>query len=602
MGKKRFILFISWLLLFGGSAYSQVGVNTENPYKLTEFHVKNLEFTNAQGKNDTIPKGVMIPRLTEAQRDAIVIDDNDDANSLMIYNVDEDCYNYYSKTDLEWKSVCGQLGKAQFTFECSDVFVRGTYIEGQELTSSNYLSMRVNVSKPGSYTIIGETTNGYGFFLTGTFLSDGYHTIMVPGQGTPELVQQDVVKLTSNGIESTCNITVDVLTAAGTYSMSCGSATVSGIYKVGSTVNPMNHYISLPVTVTATGSWSVTSNVVDGLSFSGSGEFTTTGSQIVTLVAQGTPTSVTPKTITLSSNSAGSTPTSCDVTIKITIPVKKILTLGSAALYNVGSSSCGGNKLLQNQLAFGTQSNSVVASEGYTYVSNTSVTPDAAALLNLLNDKPDIVVTGYDLYLPATQAGYLADYVKKGGVLVFYCEGNGGGTVGTVANVMRALFNDNTITQARVNNRGALYELSNVNDEVLNGPFGDIRGRSIGEDASQSCAVYNIPENKVDVYTSSFSYSRPSEETANGLFAFKHKEYNFIYVGDGGNISWALNSTDTGAYPFGLDGNNMPRARTRFGEGAAITNGSATVFNSHLFANIMAWAIKQAEFYGINTQ
>ncbi len=76
-----------------------------------------------------------------------------------------------------------------------------------------------------------------------------------------------------------------------------------------------------------------------------------------------------------------------------------------------------------------------------------------------------------------------------------------------------------------------------------------------------------------------------------------------MFVGDGGFISYAAGSTDTGAYPFGLNtSTGLPVPRFRYGEGGTPTaNGSYVVYNSTFFANSMAWAIQQAEFNGINT-
>ncbi|WP_221406870.1 hypothetical protein, partial [Dysgonomonas sp. HGC4] len=63
--KNLFLLLIFSVLMSPLAA--QVGINTENPNTLTEFDVRNLL---ANG-TDTIPKGIMIPRMSELQRDQI---------------------------------------------------------------------------------------------------------------------------------------------------------------------------------------------------------------------------------------------------------------------------------------------------------------------------------------------------------------------------------------------------------------------------------------------------------------------------------------------------------------------------------------------------
>ncbi len=135
------------LLFTFGKFYSQtnngaVGINTSSPNLNSVLDV-------VSGNNN---KGILIPRLTESQRNAIVINKPKD-DGLTIYNTTEDCFNYWSFADDEWKSVCGQLGKGLFTIDCSATQAMGSYVKGKELTSSNYLSVKVNVTKVGNYII-----------------------------------------------------------------------------------------------------------------------------------------------------------------------------------------------------------------------------------------------------------------------------------------------------------------------------------------------------------------------------------------------------------------------------------------------------------------
>ncbi|MEF9479994.1 hypothetical protein OWR28_21825 [Chryseobacterium sp. 1B4] len=311
------VLLVAMLFVFG-EAFSQtnngaVGINTTTPNTNSVLDV-------VSGNNN---KGVLIPRLTEAQRNAIVMNTAKD-DGLTIYNITEDCINYWSLADNEWKSVCGQMGKAVFTVDCSSTKAMGTYVQTKELTASNYLSVSVNVTKIGNYTITGTTTNGYNFYGTGVFLSTGTQTIQVPGQGAPAAIQVDTVGLNANGTDVSCTpaVTVNVLSPAGIYTMSCGSAAVNGVYKVGTALTASNT-ITLPVNVTALGSYTVTTNTVDGISFSGSGTFTSTGNQNITLSGTGTPTSTSVKTMTITSDSQGGVSTTCSVNVVVVIPKKR---------------------------------------------------------------------------------------------------------------------------------------------------------------------------------------------------------------------------------------------------------------------------------------
>ncbi len=397
------------MLLFAfGKFYSQgtngaVGINTTTP--------------NANSVLDVVSasnnKGVLIPRLTETQRNAIVINTAKD-DGLTIYNITEDCINYWSLADNEWKSVCGQMGKAVFTVDCSNTKAMGTYVQTKELTASNYLSVSVNVTKVGSYTITGTTTNGYNFYGTGVFLNTGTQTIQVPGQGVPAAIQVDTVGLNANGTDVTCTpaVTVNVLSPAGSYTMSCGSATVNGVYKVGTALTAANT-ITLPVNVTALGSYTITTNTVDGISFSGSGTFTSTGNQNVTLNGTGTPASTSVKTLTITSDSQGGVSTTCTVQVIVVIPIKKILHIGNETMYGYSAFTGPSRSLMDSPTNFGTTASSKVKAEGYTHTS-LNANPTDAALLTALNNKPDIVIIGFDnSSLNATQSGYLVDYMNK---------------------------------------------------------------------------------------------------------------------------------------------------------------------------------------------
>jgi hypothetical protein len=68
----------------------------------------------------------------------------------------------------------------------------------------------------------------------------------------------------------------------------CGSAVVSGTY-ASNTVVTSAEKVTLSVNVTTAGSYSISTSQVNGLSFTGSGTFTTTGTQTVILQASGSP-------------------------------------------------------------------------------------------------------------------------------------------------------------------------------------------------------------------------------------------------------------------------------------------------------------------------
>jgi len=588
------VLLIALLFAFG-QFYSQanngaVGINTTTPNANSVLDV-------ISGNNN---KGVLIPRLTEAQRNAIVINQSKD-DGLTVYNTTEDCFNYWSLADNEWKSVCGQMGKSVFTIDCSTSKAMGSYVKGKELTNSNYLTITVNVTKVGNYTISGTTTNGYNFYGTGVFLNTGTQTIQIPGQGTPQNIQTDNVSLEANGAAVTCTpaILITVLSPAGTYTMSCGNATVNGVYKVGTALTASNT-ITLPVNVSTLGSYTITSNTVDGISFSGSGTFTATGNQNITLGGTGTPSSTSVKTITITSDSQGGISTTCSVNVVVVIPKKTVLHIGLETAYGYSAYTGPSRSLMDAPTNFGTTASSIVKYEGFTHISLGN-SPSSAALQTALNNKPDIVVIGYNYTPNATDAGYIASYLNKKGVVIAMTD-----DTGTAQNLFRGIFSDPTISASYGGGAGSVYALTNSDDPILNGPFGDVRGKNWGEDASTTVNISGLTSGFVP-----YSYAQPINSTTarTGISGLRNTSLNFIWFGDGGFLSNENANgnqyTSNTIEPFVAPGSGgyFPVQKSSYGyAGNGYATGSMQVQNSILFANMIAWAIKQAEFSGINTQ
>lgn len=588
------VLLIMLLSAFG-KFYSQtnngaVGINTASPNLNSVLDV-------VSGNNN---KGILIPRLTESQRNAIVINKPTD-DGLTIYNTTEDCFNYWSFADDEWKSVCGQLGKGVFTIDCSATQAMGSYVKGKDLTNSNYLSVKVNVTKVGNYIISGTTSNGYNFYGTGVFLNTGIQTVQIPGQGNPQNIQTDNVALDANGTDVTCTppVSITVLSPAGSYTMSCGSATVNGVYKVGTALTASNT-ITLPVNVSALGSYTITTNTVDGISFKGSGTFTSTGNQNITLSGTGTPSSTSVKTITITSDSQGGVSTTCSVNVIVVIPKKTVLHIGYETAYGYSAYTGPSRSLMDSPSNFGTTATSIVKYEGFNHISLGN-SPSSAALQAALNNKPDIVVIGYSYSPNATDAGYLASYLNKKGVLIALTD-----DTGTAQNLFRGIFSDPTISTSYGGGAGSVYALANSDDPILNGPFGDVRGKNWGEDASTTVNVSGLTSGFIP-----YSYAQPinSTTTRTGISGLRNTSLNFIWFGDGGFLSnennngnpYSSNTIEPFVAPS--SGGYFPVQKSAYGSaGNGYAAGSMQVQNSILFANMIAWAIKQAEFNGINTQ
>ncbi|MCC7401725.1 MAG: hypothetical protein IT214_09590 [Chitinophagaceae bacterium] len=177
---------------------------------------------------------------------------------------------------------------------CTGAVVNGVYVTGVALSFNNTVTITVNVTKIGSYNIT-TSFQGMTFSGSGVFSTTGAQTVTLNGSGTPVTAGVNTIPITAGS--TSCSFQVNVTSpAAGT--ISCGSAVLSGLYVVNTTLTPGDSVI-LQVNVTTAGAYNISTNTVNGFGFSGSGQFATTGTQNVTLTGTGTPNSIGNATFTV---------------------------------------------------------------------------------------------------------------------------------------------------------------------------------------------------------------------------------------------------------------------------------------------------------------
>ncbi|MFT3910354.1 MAG: carboxypeptidase-like regulatory domain-containing protein [Ferruginibacter sp.] len=156
-------------------------------------------------------------------------------------------------------------------------------------TNGGHIYMQVNFISPGYYNIHTDTINGISFSASGIYTGNTPPTVVLNGTGTP-LAGGDYVFTThaSNG-GTGCTVPVHVTTnpdLSAYYnfqsSLDCGSGPN---FPFGVPVNNATAYVYVDVSVV--GTWSISAAGL-GISFGGSGTFTTTGPQTVTLSGGGT--------------------------------------------------------------------------------------------------------------------------------------------------------------------------------------------------------------------------------------------------------------------------------------------------------------------------
>jgi hypothetical protein len=186
---------------------------------------------------------------------------------------------------------------------CVAPVIQGAYLTGTPLDSTNIAIIAVDVTKLGSYSITTNTINGIKFSGSGIFTATGSQDIVLTGSGTPVAQGPYGFKTAATG----CTFTIDIVSAGPaavyTYTGAPGNCTgpaISGTYTSGINLGPTNT-VDLKVNVTTAGSYTVTTNAANGVSFSGSGTLAT-GVQTIRLTGQGKPAAAGPFTFTPTNN------------------------------------------------------------------------------------------------------------------------------------------------------------------------------------------------------------------------------------------------------------------------------------------------------------
>jgi hypothetical protein len=345
-------------------------------------------------------------------------------------------------------------------------------------------------------------------------------------------------------------------------------------------------YITVTDASPTAGSYTITSNTRDGLSFSTSGHFTGSGTFAVEVPARGTVTSSKIKHFTLTTNSRDGEAT-CNFTVTPIIPQKTVYSYYSNALYPITSSPQ--RDMLESRTNFGPAG--TVKYEGFNAGNLLGRGNTANTLINDLKSStpPDIIHVTYDIRLSTAEVNAIVNYAKKGGVVLITIEDEG-----YIRNLINGLFDiRNAATSSLGNLDNALFTLPALdNDPIINGPFGNLGDKTFAFDGGWNDVITNIPPNKVTVYSTD-AVGSANAPTEGVVGAFKHNTLNVVFFPDGGTLS-SDGGTSMTRHPV-----NVGKSPTYLPITKEWTGGVA--YNSQLLCNIMAWALNQAQYYGINS-
>lgn len=175
---------------------------------------------------------------------------------------------------------------------CPAISVKGDYRAGIPLSNNNGAAVAVSVTSSGAYTITSDTLNGMSFYASGMFASAGTQAITLSASGIP--AKEGSFLFTLKGSNCHFNVTVapkPAGTAVFTYDgapSSCTNISRGGNFVAGIPLTEKNA-VRIDVNVVVPGTYSVTTTLINGFLFSGTGELSTAGYGVVTLTAIGTP-------------------------------------------------------------------------------------------------------------------------------------------------------------------------------------------------------------------------------------------------------------------------------------------------------------------------
>lgn len=620
------VLFLAFIFSFTLQTVAQVTIGSgEQPVSGALLQLKDKE--NVTDGTFNASKGLALPRVTLSDKHELYpmfLQNPEDLTSgpnadyaanksildkshtgLIVYNLVEDddkelCLGLNQWDGEQWNCFESKMGNAKFDLvSCSDITVGGVYVEGTATTSMNYLSINLNVAKPGAFTITATSGNGYSFYLSGVALSRGGMTVNVPCQGTPIAVQTD--KLTFSGIDlvAGCEPEVEVSSAVAGYSLNCSSIVVNGQYVKGTVLTSYNT-ITLNVTVTTSGSYNISTPLTNGIRFSASGNFTV-GTQPVTLIGSGTPTVNVDFPVTINVNTQQGNGI-CSATVPMTLPAMTYAIIGNGVWSWAATPRI--NALTNGGISFGPS--------GIVKIVDFSICPDwpgtgeadvttAANRLNNNATKPDIVLYfAYNADPNTDITTALVNYINKGGCVIY---GSADKTSTQVNVLLNGLFGISP-AQAQIAGTGTTddndYLIANLPDDpIINGPFGNLSARYWGEDnlSTGSVIVTALPPNSVQICSANNPFGKTAVNPDYSIVWYNDSK-NFVYFGDSTGAD--TNNTSKNDYPSSFTSSGLPQSKLYGNWPQPSGSPSQFVYNAALELNSVAWALKKAAISGIN--
>jgi hypothetical protein len=497
---------------------------------------------------------------------------------------------------------------ASFDLVCdaSKIQIRGEYKEGSSLNKSNSILIPIKVLAPGvvdielNGVIKGNTNIPIKFVAPNTTLTfNGTDNVqyvslypeVVNGKNIEIPVKAKTIEFTgitpsSGGAFCPTFPVITVTERSKIYTFNCGESfafsagqnSTNNSFLVNTPLIAGTHGITVKVNVGYAEGYTIKTNTVNGVYFSKTGTFSDadrlngTATVVLDPVGQFNASG----NVVFNISAQGSDPNltaTCSVLARVKAHDIVVLSLGGANYGANSSTLYAGGAILKSPTNFGP--NGTVKVNSVTVLSTSA---QGSALESFINtNKVDIIVNVIGYNFNAATQDVLVSFVRdKKGVLIVGDEN----TAGTYTkNVVERLIGLNAGSSS-ISVSGSFTMLnpvatSAVNEKIISGPFDDLRGKVMGNDAHNGWYYSNLPNSYVPLVT--------KQGDPNSIWAFKHRDLGFMFVGDGGWFIGKKDYVNPVIFPSNFDSQGVPKPK------AYTDNG--TVYNAVLYANALAWAI-----------
>jgi hypothetical protein len=599
---KTVILFLFlFLFIFPGRLKAQVTIgNLSEPQSGALLDLKEQDIQNPGVDTPNSSKGVLFPKVRLVSSTSLsplhvttADPQTKTSKGMIVYNVNDAASGLKAGLCIwngeEWSAIVGGGASSKIEINCAGKIVEnGNLIKGNTLNATNTLILPVSVKQEGKYTIVAysDPDNQYYFTATGEFLKKGDFNLILNGVGSPLQStkdrggSEDKIKIYINGSEynvaQACpllqlpELNVDDLAAS--YYFNCSQIDISNAElktKKASTGSYITLRLQVPKEAAGAG-YHIETNTVDGIKFEGSGTLFP-GQQMVALEANGaTPTVAGIHNFYFITNSTDPRMTNCSVEIPIFGRTIKVAIWGNiSGDWDIGSTSKGARLMLGCSQLFGLGQN-----KNPIYpVESISVTHAAGfpALIDV-----DIVIISYAANPSSgSHVSDLADFINKGGVVIHCLE-----NIDDLS-LPNQIFSPSTISRGAQSGVGATVAILQSGNPLVNGEYMDISKKEIGYDGGLNLSFTLNDLTFADIVAIRDSDNKPT--------IIKHKTKPYVMLGDGGIFAGDTTPyTNKNHRPLLVDSQGVPVVRTGYDPG-----GKHNVYNAHLLANILIWAIKE---------